>query len=876
MRSYILRCRLSLGDIVLLTAAVRDLQLHFPGSYRIDVRTCFPDLWAHNPYLTPLGEYDPGVKVLDCVLPLINQSHTAACHSIHGLLDFLNQYLGASMKPTAFHGDIHLSRRERLRPSQVEDLAGADLPFWLICAGGKYDCTIKWWEACRYQEVVDHFRGRIQFVQVGDAGHYHPKLRGVIDLRGRTSVRELILLVHHAEGVLCGVTGLMHLAAAVPVRRGRHSVRPCVIIAGGRESPHWEAYPGHQFIHRVGALPCCAHGGCWRARTSPLGDGDERDGRKQLCVHVRAGLPRCMDLITSGEVIRRIESYFDGGAARYLSGQQARAAATVVAATGNRTLSYRPLNFHTAPELAERFIASIPPYPGGFAGRGIVICGGGVRMFANAWVCIHTLRRLGCSLPIQLWHFSERELDSRMRALVAPLGVECVDAEQAQGHPPARLAHIWALKPYALLHCRFEELLLLDADNVPVANPEFLFDTPRFRRAGAVLWPDLGRLGRGRTAWKLFGVPYRDEREVESGQILVNKERCWRAMNLCLWYNQQSELFYGHVHGDKETFHLAFRKLNVPYAMPARRIYRLPAVMCQHDFQGRRLFQHRNGAKWNPFGPNRRIRGFWFESECRQYLKQLAKVWDGQIDKLRPPRPRPGAGARRALAGNDEVGVFAAVVSTRQGESSWRRTLAKLAKTDWAARPVHVQLDEQRFSNNEDNLTHAGWLALQAGLQTRAHYLVVLADDLEFNRHFLHNLRAWPLLRHRQISCASLFNPGLRQCARIPLSRAVVIESRAGFGAPALVLSRSAAQFLLDHWFEASAHLGLKLGVLASRMEKPVFCHSPSLVRRTGRRPAADGAGRDPDFKRNWRSPETDLAVLASVAALGETTDHER
>ena len=876
MRDFIYRCPLSLGDIVLLTAAVRDLQLHFPDSYRIDVRTCFPGLWKHNPHLTPLGEYDPGVKVVDCVLPLINESHTAACHSIHGFLDFFNQYLGASMKPTAFQGDIHLSRWEKTRPSQVQDLSGTDLPFWLISAGGKYDCTIKWWEASRYQEVVDHFRGRVQFVQVGDAAHYHPKLRGAIDLRGRTSLRELILLVHHAEGVLCGVTGLMHLAAAVPVRRGRHPVRPCVVIAGGRESPHWEAYPGHQFIHTVGALPCCARGGCWRARTLPLGDDDERDGREHLCIDVRDGLPRCMDLITSAEVIRRVEGYFDGGAARYLSRQQAGAAGKAVAATGQHILSPRPLNFHTAPELAQRFIANLPPYPGGFEGRGIVICGGGVRMFTNAWVCIHMLRRLGCTLPIQLWHFGERELDGHMRALVAPLGVECVDAERQQRHHPARFPHTWALKPYALLHSPFKELLLLDADNVPVANPESLFETPQFRRTGAVLWPDFGRLERGRAAWKLFGVPYRDECEVESGQVLMNKERCWRALNLCLWYNQHSELFYNYVHGDKETFHLAFRKLNVPYAMPARRIYRLPGVMCQHDFQGRRVFQHRNGAKWNLFGPNRRIPGFWFESECREFLKQLAERWDGQIDKLRPRPRRLAARTRGAFAPDAEVRLFAALVSTRQRESTCRQTLANLADTDWARRPMHVQFDERRFSNSEDNLTHAAWLALQAGLQTRAHYLLLLADHLEFNRYFLHNLHAWPLLWRHQIGCASLFNPGLRELARIPLSRAVAVDSRAGLGSPAVLLSRPIAQLLLGHWFEESPRLELKLGTLAARLVGPVFCHWPPLATPARRGRAANGAGRDSDFKRNWRSPGADLAGLAPVAALGETTGHER
>ena len=899
MRNFIFRCPLSLGDIVLLTAAVRDLQRHFPGSYRVGVRTFFPDLWAHNPYLTALREYDPEVKVVDCLLPLINRSRSAACHSIHGFIDFLNRYLGASMKPTAFHGDIHLSRGEKAVCPQIHGLAKARFPFWLISAGGKYDCTIKWWDAARYQEVVDHFRGRIQFVQVGDAAHYHPNLRGVIDLRGRTSVRELVRLVHHAEGVLCGVTGLMHLAAAVPVPRGRYSVRPCVVVAGGRESPHWEAYPGHQFIHTVGALSCCASGGCWKARTVPLGDGDERDDPERLCVNVRRGLPRCMDMIGSGEVVRRIEAYFEGGVARYLTDREARAATAAVAATRNHTLSTRPLNFHTAPELAERRIASIPPYPGGFTGRGIVICGGGVRMFTNAWVCIRMLRFLGCSLPIELWYFGKCELDDRMRALVRPLKVACVDAEKKMSRDQARLAHVWALKPYALVHSRFREVLLLDADNVPVANPEPLFDSPHFRKAGAVFWPDFGRLEPGRSAWKLFGLPYRDECEFESGQVLVNKEACWRPLQLCLWYNQHAQLFYDHVHGDKETFHLAFRKLNAPYAMPSRGIHCLPGVMCQHDFQGRRLFQHRNGVKWRLFGPNRLIPGFRFEPECRRFLQELAARWNGQIDELRPPPPRPAA----AIPGSasDEVRLFAAVVSDREAiplrsglgrvascapsstpdgrrarsgapelrshsQSPLRLTLARLAATDWGGLPVHVQPPEKRFSNSEENVTHAAWLALRAGMRSRADFVLLLSGNLEFNRHFLHNLRAWPLLRHRQLDFGALLNPGLHELARFPASRALAIDSRRWFCSRALLLSRRAVQFLLKHWSEAPANLDQKIGILAATWRHPIFCHRPSLVRALRRRGVANGPGRTLDFDPNWRPAEAKLARLVALS----------
>ncbi|MEW6159958.1 MAG: glycosyltransferase family 9 protein, partial [Verrucomicrobiota bacterium] len=332
MQKLILRNYLSPGDIVMLTAAVRDLHQCYPGSFLTDVRTSCRQLWENNPYLTPLDEFDPAVTVLPCEYPLINSCNEAPYHFVHGFSQFLNEQLGLQIRPTAFHGDIHISDLEKTWFSQVREFTGEDTPFWIIVAGGKYDVTIKWWESARYQEVVNHFRNRILFVQVGDKSHHHPKLEGVLDLRGQTDLRQLVRLVYHAQGVLCPVTALMHLAAAIETKPGQPPHRPCVVVAGGREPVHWEAYPSHQFIHTIGALPCCARGGCWKARTVPLGDGDERDQPESLCLKVVNGLPACMDMITAAEVIRRIELYFQGGTIRYLAPAQNRAAQQAVAA----------------------------------------------------------------------------------------------------------------------------------------------------------------------------------------------------------------------------------------------------------------------------------------------------------------------------------------------------------------------------------------------------------------------------------------------------------------------------------------------------------------------------------------------------------------
>lgn len=325
-QKLILRNFQSPGDIVMLTAAVRDLHRCYPGQFLTDVRTPSPALWHHNPFITAIADDDPEARTIDCEYPLIHQSNTTPYHFLHGFTEFLNDRLGLQIKVTAAKGDIYISEQEKQWFSRVEEIRGQNTPFWVFASGGKFDFTIKWWDAARYQRVIDHFRGRIEFVQVGEKHHNHPALDGVIDLRGETDLRQLVRLVYHSQGVISAVSLLMHLAAAVDVPPGRTQNRPCVVVAGGREPPQWTAYPHHQFIHTVGALRCCDNGGCWKSRTLPLGDGDEKDNPDQLCVDVVGSLPRCMDMITADEVIRRIELYFQGGAAQYLPHVDARPA----------------------------------------------------------------------------------------------------------------------------------------------------------------------------------------------------------------------------------------------------------------------------------------------------------------------------------------------------------------------------------------------------------------------------------------------------------------------------------------------------------------------------------------------------------------------
>jgi ADP-heptose:LPS heptosyltransferase len=853
MRKLILQCGLSPGDIVMLTAAVRDLHRCYPRRFLTDVRTACPELWEHNPLISALADEDPEVESISCSYPLINRCSRTPYHCLHGFIEFLNERLGLAIRPTAFRGDIHLSEQEKAWYSQVHELTGEDTPFWIIAAGGKYDVTIKWWDHRRYQAVVDHFRGKIQFVQVGQPGHHHPKLHGVIDLRGKTNLRQLVRLIYHAQGVLSPVTALMHLAAAVESRPGRPERRPCVVIAGAREPAHWEAYPDHQFIHTNGSVRCGGISGCWKDRVLPLRDGDERDRAEHRCRDVVDGLPRCMDLITAAEVIHRIELYYQGGALTYLSAHEGNFSQQGVRATTRNPYDCQALNLHSAGAACDRFIPTIPPYPSASHERGIVICGGGVQYFTCAWVCVRMLRRLGCALPIELWHLGDKELDRRMADLMSSMGVHCVDALKQREQFPARILHGWELKPYAILHSRFREVLLLDADNVPVVNPEFLFGLPEFRGTGAVFWPDYPARNpaKSRPVWRSCGLRRPPEPEFETGQVLVDKQRCWSALCLTMWFNENSDFYYRYIHGDKETFHLAFRKLAQPYRLVPHAIHSLPGTMCQHDFHGRRIFQHRNTDKWDLLMCNQQVDEFHFEQECRNDLIELRKRWPGLINSSHPPRITGLARSRRKKA----PVIKAVMLSCREREAIRRQTLHNLAQTDWGSAGLDVQLDTGTGDDHRQRQARCTRLAIKTALESPFDYLLFLEDDLDFNRFLRHNLFHWKPLLERRVTLASLYNPGVRQTACDVRNRARLVPAQSVFGSQAFLLSRATAEHVLRNWNRVPGMQDIKISRLAGRFGHPVLYHAPSLVQHVGTSSVWGGQFHQAkDFDPNWKA----------------------
>lgn len=289
----LLRSHQAPGDAVSMTAAIYSLHHAHPGRYLTAVESLWPEVFAYNPDVVPIRSI-PYALPVQMHYPAIHDSNKRGIHFMQGWCEFLSAVID---EPVPL-----LTNRPRL---YFEDNNTRQDQYWLICSGGKTDLTNKLWGHHNYQDVVDRLPG-VEFVQVGHLANDHPPLSGVTNLVGKTNLRDLFKLVRQCRGVVCGVSLLMHVAAALE--------KPAIVIAGGREPVQWNAYPRQHYIHTVGMLGCTdpqgqAGGACWRSRTAPLGDNATLD--KHTCqrpIDLRytkvqvAPIPECMNLIHSEEV----------------------------------------------------------------------------------------------------------------------------------------------------------------------------------------------------------------------------------------------------------------------------------------------------------------------------------------------------------------------------------------------------------------------------------------------------------------------------------------------------------------------------------------------------------------------------------------------
>lgn len=306
----------SAGDIMCMTAGVRDLALTYPDEYEIYVHTSCASLWQNNPYVTQIGKIPAGVPTYrlsyGSSIQKLGREHR---HFVSSFQVEIAKQLKIDVPTQLPKPDLHLSEEEKAN----RFFAGK---YWVVVSGGKRDYTAKHWSSAYMQQVVDRLTELgLPCVQAGSRHDKHPALNNVENVIGKTNLRDLLRLIYHAEGVICPVTCLMHAAAALD--------KPCVVVAGGREHWWWEAYVNssqpafgplasgqirvpHRYLHTQGLLHCCQDRGCWKSKVTSS-ENDKSFCRQPTDDGYSQTLPLCMQLISPQIVVDAVLSYYQDG-----------------------------------------------------------------------------------------------------------------------------------------------------------------------------------------------------------------------------------------------------------------------------------------------------------------------------------------------------------------------------------------------------------------------------------------------------------------------------------------------------------------------------------------------------------------------------------
>ena len=273
-------------------------------------------------------------------------------------------------------------------------------------------------------------------------------------------------------------------------------------------------------------------------------------------------------------------------------------------------------------------VNNIPPKPQ-FEGRGIVMVIGGEKYSANGYAAIRLIRHFGCQLPIQCWYLNEKEYMPEIFEELSKLNCTFVNAQEYNKTLETQHTNLngWECKPFAIIHSPFKEVLYLDCDVFCDGDPEYGFEVEGFKKYGSYFMPDYQRLAQERDIWGLCGVAYRDEPEIESGIIYVDKDKCWKPLCLtnflCEW---GTRFYFNYVHGDKCCFQMAWHIMFYPYYMEPTPIRSISATMVQH-MNGKSFFYHRNMSKLS-LKENRKIEEFKNEDLLFSYLEDLKKIYN--------------------------------------------------------------------------------------------------------------------------------------------------------------------------------------------------------------------------------------------------------
>lgn len=255
-----------IGDDLLCTCIFRELKKR--GEPNIVFRTWHRKLFQGNPDVDVLIR-----KKFPVISGLMIHGLNFSLLTYH--VPLKEHFLASMCRLAGITGEVALRPYLFLSPKELAKgrLFDRQMVIQSAGVGAIIPMKNKEWFPERFQEVASRLQSQGHWIQLGTP--LDPPLKGALDLRGKTSLRQAAAILANAQVFVGQVGFLMHLARAVDCRS--------VIVYGGRETPDTTGYIANQNL--VGVTPCSP---CWE---------------ENKCDHDR----ECMKMISVAMVVKAVE-----------------------------------------------------------------------------------------------------------------------------------------------------------------------------------------------------------------------------------------------------------------------------------------------------------------------------------------------------------------------------------------------------------------------------------------------------------------------------------------------------------------------------------------------------------------------------------------
>lgn len=286
--NVMLRTNNHLGDVVILTNVIHNLKKSFPDiNFCVDAKNNYLDVFENNPYISWFDK-DVADFFVECVYAPYSQktANAGSCISAFNINAF--EKMRRITSEDKFF--IHILTPEFF--IKIDDNKYGD--YCIINANCQTCSETKSYPF--YQDVINS-RKDIKFIQIGgnEERDITSNLDGVIDLRGKTSVKELISIVANAKCVISPPSAIVHIAAAFP------NVKT-IVLSGAREP-----YILTKYENTIHLTSKCEDG--WNEKIGCMKffmrDIDGRTCRRAIMIKGRK-YPKCMCEIKKDDICNLI------------------------------------------------------------------------------------------------------------------------------------------------------------------------------------------------------------------------------------------------------------------------------------------------------------------------------------------------------------------------------------------------------------------------------------------------------------------------------------------------------------------------------------------------------------------------------------------